>query len=114
MSAELETSSIVVSLNAGVQTIFIICAGAFLKIKGLISDEGIKTMNNITINYFLPALLFADMLSSLKPSELGTIGITFLFVLEHMFLGTFIGIGLGYLTCANPNLRRLMGMCCAF
>jgi predicted permease len=41
--------------------------GVLLKRFGYISDEGIKTLNNVTIQFFLPALLFTDLLLTLNP-----------------------------------------------
>lgn len=71
-------------------------------------------MNNITINFLLPALLFTNMLESLSVSELADIGIILLFVIEHNTIGSLFGVGLGYLTKSDPEMRMLMGMCLAF
>ena len=109
-----EVQAVIVSIDAGVQTIFIIVCGAILKKKGLISEEGKKTVNNITINFLLPALLFTNMLESLSVSELADIGIILLFVIEHNTLGTLFGVGLGYITRSDREMRMLMGMCLAF
>ena len=71
-------------------------------------------MNNITINFLLPALLFTNMLESLSVGELADVGIILLFVIEHNTLGTLFGVGLGYLTKSDREMRMLMGMCLAF
>jgi predicted permease len=62
-----EAAAVIVSINAGVQTIMIMGIGVLLKRFGYISDAGIKTLNNVTIQFFLPALLFTDLLLTLDP-----------------------------------------------
>jgi predicted permease len=98
-----EIDSVKVSINAGAQTVLLMGIGVLLKRYNQISDEGIKTLNNVVINFFLPALLFVDLLETLDPDELITIGTLLIFVLEHMLVGTLIGVGLGYASGANAN-----------
>jgi predicted permease len=54
-------------------------AGTILKVKGYISDEGVNSMINVTINFLLPALIFTDMLLSINPGNIHIVGEIFLF-----------------------------------